>query len=85
LPSSAEPPPGPLHLPQTKIFSMEAPDANLTATVPEWRGVGSNGTVSGASRFGACLALVLVLGLADGAAVAGLLRAHPRPRTIGKI
>ena len=85
LPSSAEPPPGPLHLPQTKIFSMEAPDANLTATVPELHGLGSNGTVRGASLFGACLAVALVLGLADGGAMAGLLRAHPPARTIGKI
>ncbi len=34
LPSSAKPPLGPLHLPQTKIFLWDALDANLTATVP---------------------------------------------------
>jgi hypothetical protein len=34
LPSSAKPPLGPLHLPQTKFFLWDAQDANLTATVP---------------------------------------------------
>jgi hypothetical protein len=82
LPSSAEPPLGPLHLPQTKIFSREALDANLTATVADLL-LGSNGTVSGLSRLEASLALVL--GLTNGAAWAGLLRAHPRPHAFRKI
>lgn len=34
LPSSAKPPLGPLHLPQTRLFLLDALDANLTATVP---------------------------------------------------
>ncbi len=37
LPSSARPPLGPLHLPQTKIFLWDAQDANLTATIQSRR------------------------------------------------
>jgi len=82
-PSSAEPPLGSRHLPQTKMFSMEALGATLTATVAiskdDLRGPGSTGTVSSASVPGAGGGVRLT------EERGAILRAHPRQRAFGKI